>query len=84
LSGNITFLLDAALGLISIEQNAVLKIFSVGAIVFMPPTLIAGIYGMNFAIMPELGWKLGYPWALALMLASAILPYPVFRWRGWL
>ncbi len=84
LSGNITFLLDAALGLISIEQNAVLKIFSVGAIVFMPPTLIAGIYGMNFAVMPELGWKLGYPWALALMLASAILPYPVFRWRGWL
>jgi magnesium transporter len=84
LSGNITFLLDAALGLISIEQNAVLKIFSVGAIVFMPPTLVAGIYGMNFKFIPELGWSLGYPWALALMLASAILPYLVFRWRGWL
>jgi magnesium transporter len=77
-------LLDAALGLISIEQNAVLKIFSVGAIVFMPPTLIAGIYGMNFEKMPELQWQLGYPWALGLMIASAILPYVFFRWRGWL
>jgi magnesium transporter len=84
LASNITFLLDAALGLISIEQNAVLKIFSVGAIVFMPPTLIAGIYGMNFEHMPELAWHLGYPWALGLMLASAILPYLFFRWRGWL
>ena len=81
---NITFLLDAALGLIQIEQNAVLKFFSVGAIVFMPPTLIAGIYGMNFDKMPELHWQLGYPWALALMVASAILPYAFFRWRGWL
>ena len=84
MGGNITFLLDAALGLISIEQNAVLKIFSVGAIVFMPPTLIAGIYGMNFEAMPELHWQLGYPWALGLMIASAILPYVFFRWRGWL
>lgn len=84
MGGNITFLLDAALGLISIEQNAVLKIFSVGAIVFMPPTLIAGIYGMNFDAMPELHWQLGYPWALGLMVASAILPYLFFRWRGWL
>jgi magnesium transporter len=84
LASTITFLLDAALGLISIEQNAVLKIFSVSAIVFMPPTLIAGIYGMNFDILPELHWQLGYPWALGLMLASAILPYVFFRWRGWL
>lgn len=84
MGGNITFLLDAALGFISIEQNAVLKIFSVGAIVFMPPTLVAGIYGMNFDAMPELHWHLGYPWALALMVASAILPYAFFRWRGWL
>jgi len=84
LGNNITFLLDASLGLISIEQNAVLKIFSVGAIVFMPPTLIAGIYGMNFVHMPELQWAAGYPWALGLMLASAVLPYLVFRWRGWL
>jgi magnesium transporter len=84
LSGNIIFLLDASLGLISIEQNAVLKIFSVSAIVFMPPTLIAGIYGMNFDVLPELHWQLGYPWALGLMVASAILPYLFFRWRGWL
>ena len=84
MSNNITFLLDAALGLISIEQNAVLKIFSVSAIVFMPPTLVAGIYGMNFDILPELHWTYGYPWALAVMLASAILPYVYFRWRGWL
>jgi len=84
LSSNITFLLDASLGLISIEQNAVLKIFSVSAIVFMPPTLIAGIYGMNFDVLPELHWQLGYPMALGLMVASAILPYLFFRWRGWL
>ncbi|WP_310496076.1 magnesium transporter CorA family protein [Sandarakinorhabdus sp.] len=84
IGNNLTFLLDAALGLISIEQNAVLKIFSVGAIVFMPPTLIAGIYGMNFERLPELQWTLGYPMALALMLMSAVLPYLFFRWRGWL
>jgi magnesium transporter len=84
MSANITFLLDASLGLISIEQNAVLKIFSVAAIVFMPPTLIAGVYGMNFDAMPELHWQLGYPWAIGLMIASAVLPYLFFRWRGWL
>lgn len=84
MGSNITFLLDAALGLISIEQNAVLKIFSVGAIVFMPPTLVAGIYGMNFHVIPELQWQFGYPWALGLMLLSAVLPYAFFRWRGWL
>ena len=84
MGGTITFLLDATLGLISIEQNAVLKIFSVSAIVFMPPTMVAGIYGMNFDILPELHWQFGYPLALVLMLASAILPYAFFRWRGWL
>ncbi len=84
LANNITFLLDASLGLISIEQNAVLKIFSIGAIVFLPPTMIAGIYGMNFDHMPELRWVAGYPWALGLMLASAIIPYLVSRWRGWM
>ncbi len=81
---NINFLLDATLGLISIEQNAVLKIFSVSAIVFMPPTLVAGIYGMNFDILPELHWQMGYPLALFLMLLSAVVPYLYFRWRGWL
>jgi magnesium transporter len=84
LGNTITFLLDTTLGLINIEQNAVLKIFSVFAIVFMPPTLIAGIYGMNFEHMPELGWQLGYPMALLLMLLAAILPYAIARWRGWL
>lgn len=84
LASTVTFLLDASLGLIQIEQNAVLKIFSVSAIVFMPPTLIAGIYGMNFDFMPELKWTLGYPWALALIILSGIMPYIFFRWRGWL
>lgn len=81
---NLTFLLDATLGLISIEQNAIFKILSVASIVFLPPTLVAGIYGMNFAHMPELGWQLGYPMALGIMLAAAVLPYAIFRWRGWL
>jgi magnesium transporter len=81
---NLTFLLDATLGLISIEQNAVLKIVSVASLVFLPPTLVAGVYGMNFAHMPELGWQLGYPMAMGFMLAAAVLPYAIFRWRGWL
>jgi magnesium transporter len=78
------FLLDAALGLISIEQNAIIKIFSVAAVAFLPPTLVASIYGMNFAHMPELAWPFGYPVALGLMLASAGLPLLYFRRRGWL
>ena len=81
---NLTFLLDATLGLISIEQNAVLKIVSVASLVFLPPTLVAGVYGMNFAHMPELEWIWGYPMAMSIMLAAAILPYAIFRWRGWL
>jgi magnesium transporter len=84
LGDNLTFLLDASLGLISLEQNNVMKLFSVFAVVFMPPTLIAGVYGMNFEHMPELRWLFGYPWSLALMLASAILPYWFARRRGWL
>ena len=84
LSGNITFLLDAALGLINIEQNAIIKIFSVAAVIFMPPTLVASIYGMNFKHMPELDWTFGYPMALTLMVCSAILPYLFFKSRGWL
>lgn len=84
LSNKVTFLLDATLGMINIEQNAIIKIFSVAAVVFLPPTLIASIYGMNFEAMPELEWLLGYPFALALMVASAILPYWYFKRRGWL
>lgn len=84
IGGNLTFLLDATLGLINTEQNAVLKIVSVASLVFLPPTLVAGIYGMNFQFMPELGWQLGYPMAMAAMLLAAVLPYAFFRWRGWL
>jgi magnesium transporter len=84
LSGKINFLLEATLGMIAIEQNAIIKIFSVVAVVFLPPTLIASIYGMNFDFMPELAWPLGYPLALALMLGSAVAPYLFFKRRGWL
>ena len=84
LGDNLTFLLDASLGLISLEQNDVMKIFSVFAVVFMPPTLIAGVYGMNFDHMPELKWLFGYPIALGLILASAVLPLWFARRRGWL
>lgn len=84
LSDNLIFLLDASLGLISIEQNAAMKLFSWAAVVFLPPTLVAGIFGMNFHYMPELDWRWGYPASLALMLASMILPYLYFRRRGWI
>jgi magnesium transporter len=84
LSSNIAFLLDAALGLINIEQNSIIKIFSVAAVAFLPPTLIASIYGMNFEHMPELRWHLGYPMAIAAMVLSAVMPLLWFRRRGWL
>ena len=80
----ITFLLDAVLGMVSIEQNNIIKIFSVEAVGLMPPTLIASIYGMNFKKMPELEWTYGYPFAIALMLIAAVLPYLYFKWRRWL
>jgi magnesium transporter len=84
LANHLYFLLDASVGLISIEQNAAMKLFSWVAVVLMPPTLIAGIYGMNFHILPELHWTYGYPFALALMLASAVLPLWYLKRRGWL
>jgi magnesium transporter len=84
LSQKITFLLDATLGMINIQQNSIIKIFSVAAVVFLPPTLIASIYGMNFDHMPEFNWRLGYPIALGIMVMSAILPYLYFKRRGWL
>lgn len=84
LSQKITLLLDATLGMIGIEQSKIIKIFSVVAVVFLPPTLIASIYGMNFQAMPELDWLLGYPFALGLMVVFAILPYLLFKSRGWL
>ncbi len=84
LNDKITFLLDATLGLITLEQNQIIKIFSVAAVAFLPPTLIASIYGMNFDHMPELQWLFGYPWALILMVLSALLPCLYFKRRGWL
>lgn len=84
LSTNISFMLDASLGLINIEQNSIIKIFSVAAVIFLPPTLVASIYGMNFDHMPELRWLLGYPYALGMMLLSAVLPYLFFKRKGWL
>ena len=84
LSQKITFRLDASLGMIYIEQNAIIKIFSVAAVVFLPPTLIASIYGMNFRAMPELDWLFGYPFALGLMVLFAVLPYIYFKHKGWL
>ena len=84
LSGKIVFLLDATLGSINIQQNDIIKIFSVAAVVFLPPTLIASIYGMNFRHMPELEWWYAYPLALALMVVAAIVPYLYFKRRGWL
>ncbi|QMW22416.1 magnesium transporter CorA family protein [Sandaracinobacteroides saxicola] len=84
LTNNIAFLLDAALGRISIEQNAIIKIFSVAAVVFLPPTLVASIYGMNFEHMPELKLQLGYPMAILMMILSAVLPYLWFKKKGWL
>jgi magnesium transporter len=84
LSGKIIFLLDATLGGIQIQQNDIIKIFSVAAVVFLPPTLIASIYGMNFRFMPELSWWFGYPLAIVLMILAAVLPYLYFKRRGWL
>ena len=84
LSSKVEFLLNATLGKINIEQNATIKIFSVVAVIFMPPTLIASVYGMNFEHMPELSSIYGYPAALLAMIAAAILPYLIFKSRGWL
>jgi magnesium transporter len=84
LSGNIIFLLDAALGLINIEQNSIFKIFSVFSVMFLPPTLVAGIYGMNFEHMPELRWLHGYPFAITMMVVAALGPLAWFKRRGWL
>ena len=80
----INFLMDATVGFININQNKIIKIFSVASVALLPPTLIASIYGMNFKYMPELDWTLGYPYVLALMLASALGPMWYFRKRGWL
>jgi magnesium transporter len=84
LAQKVTFLLDATLGLVNIEQNSIIKIYSVVAVIFVPPTLVASIYGMNFDHMPELHLTFGYPMALGLMVVSALLPYWFFKRKGWL
>ena len=84
LSNHLYFLLDASVGLIGIEQNAAMKLFSWAALVFLPPALIAGIFGMNFRYMPELDWHYGFPLSLALMVASSVLPLLYLRRRGWI
>jgi magnesium transporter len=85
LSNKITFLLDAMLGVVQIEQNNVIKIFSIAAVVLMPPTLVASIYGMNFHHnMWELDWEYGYLFALGLMVAAAAAPFFFFKWKKWL
>ena len=80
----VQFLLDSTLGRINLAQNDIIKLFSVLAVIFMPPTVIASIYGMNFKEMPELNWQWGYPLAIMLMVFAAIGPYLFFRWRKWL
>jgi magnesium transporter len=84
LNSKIQFLLDAMLGVVTIEQNNIIKIFSIASVALMPPTLIASIYGMNFRHMPELEWIHGYPFAVVLMIATAILPFVIFKWMKWL
>ena len=80
----INFLMDAAQGFINIQQNQIIKIFSIAAVVFLPPTMIASIYGMNFEIMPELDFRFGYPMAIGLMVLSGMAPYWYFKRKGWL
>jgi magnesium transporter len=84
LDSKVEFLLSATLGLVALEQNTIVKIFSILAVVFMPPTLIASIYGMNFRTMPELDWAWGYPMAIGLMLSSIGVTFALFKWRNWL
>jgi magnesium transporter len=84
LGSKLSFLLEATLGLVNLEQNNIIKIFSVAAVLFLPPSLVASIYGVNFEFMPELSWVHGYPFALLLMLASMILTWCLFKRKGWL
>ncbi len=84
LSSKVTFLLDSTLGLINLEQNQIIKIFSIASVCLMPPTLVASIYGMNFKFMPELEIAAGYPIALGLMVITAVIPFIYFRRKGWL
>ncbi len=80
----INFLMNATVGFININQNKIIKLFSVASVALLPPTLIASIYGMNFDVMPELRWPYGYPFAIALMVVSVVAPFVYFRRKGWL
>ncbi|WP_345544432.1 CorA family divalent cation transporter, partial [Streptomyces chitinivorans] len=80
----INFLMDSTQGFINIGQNQIIKIFSIAAVVFLPPTLVASIYGMNFVHMPELQWQFAYPGAIGLMILAGIAPYWYFKRKGWL
>jgi magnesium transporter len=84
LSGKVQFLLDATLGFINVEQNEIVKTLTIASVVGIPPVLVAGIYGMNFRVMPELSWTFGYPFALALIVLSALAPLLWFKRRGWM
>ncbi|WP_032114346.1 magnesium/cobalt transporter CorA [Candidatus Arsenophonus nilaparvatae] len=80
----VNFLMQAAMGFINIEQSRIIKIFSVVSVVFLPPTLVASSYGMNFEFMPELGWRFGYPAAIILMIIAGLAPYLYFKRKNWL
>ena len=80
----VNFLMQAAMGFINIEQNRIIKIFSVVSVVFLPPTLVASSYGMNFEFMPELKWSFGYPAAIGLMILAGLAPYLYFKRKNWL
>jgi magnesium transporter len=84
LSAKVNFLLDATLGMVNIEQNNIIKLFSVAAVIFLPPTLVASIYGMNFQFIPELSWRYGYLFSIGMICLAAWLPYKYFKYRKWL
>jgi magnesium transporter len=83
-SNKVQFLLDAILGFITIEQNDLFKVLTIVSVVGIPPTVVAGIYGMNFKFMPELAWEWGYPFGLTLIVLSALIPILWFKWKGWI
>lgn len=83
-SNKVQFLLDAILGFITTEQNDLFKVLTVVSVIGIPPTVVTGIYGMNFKYMPELAWQWGYPFGLLLVVLSALAPYLWFKWRGWI
>ncbi|MBP9727095.1 MAG: magnesium transporter CorA family protein [Gammaproteobacteria bacterium] len=84
LSHQISFLLNATLGMININQSNIIKIFSITGVIFLPPTVVASVYGMNFEFMPELQWHYGFAFAIGVMFFSALLPYQFFKWKKWL